>query len=77
MSGSGPGNIAPSLAGLPTDPEARDVLAAEHVLGTIDAAGAARVVVAVESDTAWRDAVAAWETRLASLVMLQIGRAHV
>ena len=54
----------------PTDPVERDALAGEYVLGTLDAVTAARVVAAIRTDAALRDAVAAWETRLAPLAAL-------
>jgi len=55
---------------LPTDPRERDVLAGEFVLGTLDAATAARVVDGLATDPALREAVAAWEARLAPLAAL-------
>jgi anti-sigma factor ChrR (cupin superfamily) len=42
----------------------RDLLAAEYVLGTLDAEQRARVASALANDSALRDAVAAWEHRL-------------
>jgi anti-sigma-K factor RskA len=55
---------------IPTDPAERDALAAEYVLGTLDARAAAEVARAVETDAALRAAVAAWEARLAPLTAL-------
>ena len=56
--------------GLPDDPAARDNIAAEYVLGTLDAYAAAKVATAVISEPAWRDAVTAWEIRLAPLGLI-------
>jgi anti-sigma-K factor RskA len=55
---------------IPTDPAERDALAGEYVLGTLDARAAAEVVRAMETDAALRQAVAAWEARLAPLTAL-------
>lgn len=55
---------------LPTDPEARDMLAAEYVLGTLDARAAAAVEAALAADPALAGAVAAWTRRLAPLTRL-------
>jgi anti-sigma-K factor RskA len=56
---------------IPHDPAERDALAAEYVLGTIDADAAAEVVRAMDAgDAALREAVAAWERRLAPLMDL-------
>ncbi|MFC0386262.1 anti-sigma factor [Muricoccus vinaceus] len=55
---------------IPSDPEALDALAAEHVLGTLDAREAAEVARALPVDAALRDAVARWEARLAPLADL-------
>jgi len=55
---------------IPSDPEALDALAAEHVLGTLDARQAAEVNRALPVDTALREAVARWEARLAPLAGL-------
>ncbi len=52
---------------IPTDPEAREGLAAEFVLGTLEAFEAAAVAAALPTDAALREAVAAWEARLAPL----------
>lgn len=54
----------------PTDPEERDALAGEYVLGTLDAATAARVGAAMRTDPALRAAITAWEARLAPLAAL-------
>lgn len=55
---------------IPTDPAERDALAGEYVLGTLDARAAAEVARAMETDAALREAVAAWEARLAPLTAL-------
>ncbi|WP_198374783.1 anti-sigma factor [Neoroseomonas rubea] len=55
---------------IPTDPAERDALAGEYVLGTLDARAAAEVARAMETDPALREAVAAWEARLAPLTAL-------
>ncbi|WP_198381589.1 anti-sigma factor domain-containing protein [Roseomonas sp. KE2513] len=55
---------------IPSDPEALDALAAEHVLGTLDAREAAEVNRALPVDAALREAVARWEARLAPLAGL-------
>ena len=60
----------PSLAGLPADPAARDLVAAEYVLGTLDAHLTARVAAALQSDGDWRAAVDAWQARLGPLATL-------
>ena len=54
----------------PTDPAERDALAGEYVLGTLDAVTAARVLAAMRTDAALRDAIARWEIRLAPLAAL-------
>ncbi|NKE45484.1 RNA polymerase subunit sigma-70 [Roseomonas frigidaquae] len=51
-------------------PEDRDALAAEYVLGTLEAREAAAVAAALESDAALAEAVARWEARLAPLATL-------
>lgn len=56
----------------PADPLERDALAGEYVLGTLDAATAARVAAAIRTDAALREAVAAWEARLAPLSTLAL-----
>ncbi|WP_439596775.1 anti-sigma factor [Falsiroseomonas sp.] len=51
-------------------PEEREALAAEYVLGTLEAREAAAVAAALEHDAALAEAVAAWEARLAPLTAL-------
>ncbi|MGK7869597.1 anti-sigma factor [Falsiroseomonas sp. E2-1-a20] len=51
-------------------PEERDALAAEYVLGTLEAREAAAVAAALPTDAALAEAVAAWEARLAPLTAL-------
>jgi anti-sigma-K factor RskA len=60
----------PEQFNLPADQAARDALAAEYVLGALDAETSARVAAAIDGDAAWRVAVQAWEARLAPLVAL-------
>ncbi len=55
---------------IPADPAERDALAAEYVLGTLDARAAAAVTAALPADAALRAAVEAWEARLAPLQAL-------
>jgi anti-sigma-K factor RskA len=55
---------------IPADPEARDALAAEYVLGTLEAREAAEVARAMATDAALAGAVARWEARLAPLTAL-------
>ena len=50
-----------------TDPDDRDLLAAEYVLGTLDADERASVAARLEGDASLAAAVAAWEDRLAPL----------
>lgn len=52
---------------IPSDPEARDALAAEYVLGTLEAREAAEVARAIATDPALAADVARWEARLAPL----------
>jgi anti-sigma-K factor RskA len=52
---------------LPTDAAAREALAGEYVVGTVDAETAVRIAAAMQGDPAWRAAVQAWERRLAPL----------
>ena len=52
---------------IPSDPESLDALAAEHVLGTLEAREAGEVVRALPTHAALRQAVAEWESRLAPL----------
>ena len=61
MSGSTP---------IPTDPVARDLLAGEYVLGTLDARQSAAVEAALPGDAALAEAVAGWTNRLAPLTRL-------
>lgn len=51
-------------------PEERDALAAEYVLGTLEAREAAAVAAALPADAALAEAVAAWEAKLAPLTAL-------
>lgn len=60
---------------IPDDPTERDALAGEYVLGTLDARQAAAVARALPTDQALRDAVAAWEARLAPLTALTVPEA--
>jgi anti-sigma-K factor RskA len=60
---------------IPTDPVERDELAAEFVLGTLDAQAAREVERAMATDAALRDLVAAWEGRLAPLTALALPEA--
>lgn len=60
---------------IPTDPQDRDVLAGEYVLGTLDARAAAEVAEALAQDAPLRAAVAAWEARLAPLTLLAVPEA--
>jgi anti-sigma-K factor RskA len=55
---------------LPADAAGRDALAAEYVLGTLDADTSVRIAAAIEGDPAWRGAVEAWDARLAPLAAL-------
>ena len=52
---------------IPTDPQEREALAGEYVLGTLDARLAEEVAAALPSNIALREVVAAWEARLAPL----------
>ncbi|GGJ03923.1 anti-sigma factor [Neoroseomonas lacus] len=60
---------------IPTDPVERDALAAEYVLGTLDARAARQVEQAMETDAALREMVAAWEARLSPLTALAVPEA--
>jgi anti-sigma-K factor RskA len=60
----------PPPGAIPDDPQERDVLAGEYVLGTLDARAAAEVAAALPTHAAMRAAVAAWEARLAPLTEL-------
>jgi anti-sigma-K factor RskA len=55
---------------IPADPEAREHLAAEYVLGTLEAREAAAVARAIATDADLAARVAAWEERFAPLVAL-------
>jgi anti-sigma-K factor RskA len=55
---------------IPTDPQEREALAGEYVVGTLDARMAAEVLAALPSHAELREAVAAWEARLAPLTEL-------
>jgi anti-sigma-K factor RskA len=55
---------------IPADPQARDELAAEYVLGTLEAREAAEVAAALPADPDLAAAVARWEARLAPLTAL-------
>ena len=55
---------------IPGDPLERAGLAAEYVLGTLDARDAAAVEAALASDAALLAEVTAWESRLAPLQAL-------
>ncbi|WP_052214615.1 anti-sigma factor domain-containing protein [Belnapia sp. F-4-1] len=55
---------------IPTDPQDRDILAAEYVLGTLDARAVAEVEAALPGDTGLRAAIREWEVRLAPLLAL-------
>lgn len=60
---------------IPTDPAERDALAAEYVLGTLDAQTARQVEAAMDADADLRDLVAGWEARLAPLTALALPEA--
>ena len=55
---------------IPRDPAEREAMAAEYVLGTLEAGEAAEVAHALVMDPALRDAVAEWTARLAPLSVL-------
>jgi anti-sigma-K factor RskA len=55
---------------IPADPDERDQLAAEYVLGTLEAHMAAEVARALPNDLALAASVARWEERLAPLLRL-------
>lgn len=57
---------------IPTDPVERDALAAEYVLGTLDAQAVREVEQAIATDEALRDLVSQWEARLAPLTALTV-----
>jgi len=60
---------------IPDDPNEREMLAGEYVLGTLDARQAAAIAQALPTDAALRAAVAAWEARLAPLTALALPEA--
>ncbi|MFC7472977.1 anti-sigma factor domain-containing protein [Dankookia sp. GCM10030260] len=60
---------------IPTDPVEREALAAEYVLGTLDARMAAEMAAALPSQADLRAAVEAWEARLAPLTELAVPEA--
>ncbi len=60
---------------IPTDPVEREGLAAEYVLGSLDARDNAAVEAALATDAALRADVAAWEARLAPLHALALPEA--
>ena len=60
---------------IPADPEARDALAAEYVLGTLEAREAAEVARALERDADLAAAVARWDARFAPLTALTLPEA--
>ncbi len=60
---------------IPTDAQELDALAGEYVLGTLEARLSAEVATALPSNPALRDAVAAWEARLAPLTELAVPEA--
>ena len=62
-------------ATIPTDPEDREVLAGEYVLGTLGARQAAAVEAAISRDPALAEAVAGWSRRLAPLTRLAVPEA--
>lgn len=55
---------------IPADPDRRDELAAEYVLGTLEARDATEVARALAADPALAEAVARWEARLGPLAAL-------
>jgi anti-sigma-K factor RskA len=60
---------------IPDDPTERDILAAEYVLGTLEARQAGAVARALQGDANLRGAVAIWEARLAPLTSLAVPEA--
>lgn len=60
---------------IPADPEARDALAAEYVLGTLEAHEAREVARAIERDADLAGRVEHWERRLAPLTALAVPEA--
>ena len=62
-------------APIPTDPQEREALAGEYVLGTLDARMAATIATAIIVDLGLRQAVEAWEDRLTPLASLAVQEA--
>ena len=62
-------------APIPTDPQEREALAGEYVLGTLDARMAATIATAIIVDRGLRQAVEAWEDRLTPLASLAVQEA--
>jgi anti-sigma-K factor RskA len=60
---------------IPEDPQERELLAGEYVLGTLEARLAAAVTAALPGDAPLRAAVAGWEARLAPLSRLALPEA--
>lgn len=60
---------------IPTDPQEREALAGEYVLGTLDARMAASIAGALAFDRGLRQAVEAWEDRLTPLASLAVQEA--
>ncbi len=60
---------------IPTDPQEREALAGEYVLGTLDARMAATIAGALGADRSLRQAVEAWEDRLTPLGSLAVQEA--
>lgn len=69
------GAQGPQSAQGPLSADERDALAAEYVLGILDAREASLVVRAMQADPALADAVAAWERQLAPLSTLAVPEA--
>ena len=62
-------------APIPIDPQEREALAGEYVLGTLDARMAAAIAGALGVDRSLRLAVEAWEDRLTPLASLAVQEA--
>ena len=62
-------------APIPIDPQEREALAGEYVLGTLDARMAAAIAGALGADRSLRLAVEAWEDRLTPLASLAVQEA--